>query len=112
MLEIIKNKAKEITSNLLSSNNMVVYRGIENEDFNNIDLQELFNKKPTKGWMDLCNSNRRLISYEEFLYFYKFIIDEYDNVYIINNNITFNTLFKLNFVIYLFIKIIITLPIP
>lgn len=95
MLEIIKNKAKEITSNLLSSNNMVVYRGIENEDFNNIDLQELFNKKPTKGWMDLCNSNRRLISYEEFLYFYKFIIDEYDNVYIINNNI-FNNFYPLN----------------
>lgn len=95
MLEIIEMKYQEKVSKLSLDNNLIVLKGIPNSRFREIDLQNLFGRSITKSWIDFYQSDLKIISYEEFLYFYKFIIEEYNNIYVINNNI-FENFYPLN----------------
>ena len=90
MYEIIKKKFTDIKSNLDLTKSIIVQKGFSIDVENKIDIQNLFNKGLTAGWIELYSSKRNIITYEEFLYFYNFIIEEYENIYIVNNNIYHN----------------------
>lgn len=105
MNEIINKKLEQCLSKIeLNDNCIVVLKGIEQNRFSDINLQNLFQKGTTKSWLSLYQSNVKLISYEEFLYLYNFIEDEYDKIYIVDNNL-FNNLYPLNISIPMDIKL-------
>ncbi len=96
MNKIINEKLEQCLSKIETKDNcIIVLKGIDQKRFADIDLQNLFQTGTTKAWMNLYKSNVKLISYEEFLFLYNFIEDEYDSIYIINNNI-FNNFYPLN----------------
>lgn len=90
MEKIITEYFEKCISNLDLTNSIVVLKGFNNIQLPNINLQDLFNTKQTKTWLNLFQSGRKYILYEEFLYLYNFIEQEFDNIYIINNNICDN----------------------
>ncbi len=90
MYEIIKKRFTDIKSELDLTKSIIVQKGISIDLENKIDIQNLFNKGLTASWFELYSSRKNIITYEEFLYFYNFIIEEYENIYIINNNIYHN----------------------
>lgn len=105
MNEIINKKLEQCLSKIeLNDNCIVVLKGIEQNRFSDINLQNLFQIGTTKSWLSLYQSNVKLISYEEFLYLYNFIEDEYDKIYIVDNNL-FNNLYPLNISIPMDIKL-------
>ncbi|MEE3349656.1 MAG: DEAD/DEAH box helicase [Candidatus Gastranaerophilaceae bacterium] len=90
MYEIIKKNFTDIKSKLDLTKSIIVQKGFSIDLENKIDIQNLFNKGLTASWFELYSSRKNIITYEEFLYFYNFIIEEYENIYIINNNIYHN----------------------
>ncbi len=105
MNKIINEKLEQCFAKIeLNDNCIIVLKGIDQNRFTEINLQDLFQTGTTKSWLNLYKSNIKLISYEEFLYLYNFIEDEFDNIYIINNNI-FNNLYPLNINIPINIKL-------
>lgn len=90
MYEIIKKSFTDIKSKLDLTKSIIVQKGFSIDLENKIDIQNLFNKGLTASWFELYSSKRNIITYEEFLYFYNFITDEYENIYVINNNIYHN----------------------
>ena len=95
MIKTIRDNVQIVISDLLKENTIIVLKGIEDQHLPKINLQDLFNKSNTKSWLDLYESKRRIIYYEEFLFLYNFIISEFDHIYIVNNNI-FNNFYPLN----------------
>ena len=90
-MEIITNKLKDKIEALKNEDCLIVLKGFKSDDFNfEVDLETLFLQKPTKTWLNLCASERKIILYEEFLFLYNFIKEEYSKIYIINNNICNN----------------------
>ena len=87
MLDIINEKVQNIISNIELDKSLIVIKGIDTTVYSTVNLSNLFNKSLTKNWLEFISSNSKIISYEEFLYFYQFIVEEFDDVYIINNNI-------------------------
>lgn len=87
MLDIINEKVQNIISNIELDKSLIVIKGIDTTVYSTVNLSNLFNKSLTKNWLEFISSNSKVISYEEFLYFYQFIVEEFDDVYIINNNI-------------------------
>ena len=90
MYEIIKKSFTDIKSKLDLTKSIIVQKGFSIDLENKIDIQNLFNKGLTASWFELYSSKRNIITYEEFLYFYNFIMEEYENIYVINNNIYHN----------------------
>ena len=90
MYEIIKKNFTDIKSKLDLTKSIIVQKGFSIDLENKIDIQNLFNKGLTASWFELYSSKRNMITYEEFLYFYNFIMEEYENIYVINNNIYHN----------------------
>ncbi len=87
MQNVIENQVSEVISKLDLNKSVVVLKGISKPEIPQTKMQELFDKGFTSSWLELYNLNRKIITYEEFLYFYTFIKSEYDFIYIINNNI-------------------------
>lgn len=93
---ILKEQLEKCCKNLKKENSLFVYKGFSKESINNfheINPDVLFDNKKnkTKKWVELISNDFAYLSYEEFLYFYKYIIDnDYQNIYIINNNIYSN----------------------
>ena len=87
MYEIIKKRFTDIKSELDLTKSIIVQKGFSINVEDKIDIQNLFNKGLTASWVELYSSKRNIMAYEEFLYFYDFIINEYENIYVVNNNI-------------------------
>lgn len=90
MYEIIKKSFTDIKYKLDLTKSIIVQKGFSIDLENKIDIQNLFNKGLTASCFELYSSKRNIITYEEFLYFYNFIMEEYENIYVINNNIYHN----------------------
>ena len=88
MHEIVQKYFNEIKSKLDLTKSIIVQKGFSLDS--EVDIQNLFNKGLTASWLEFYASKRNVITYEEFLYFYNLIIDQYENTYIINNNIYYN----------------------
>lgn len=73
----------------LCKKSLCVIKGFSPESIgmSNIDLPSLLEESMTSNWIKLYSSNCKIITYEEFIYFNKFIVDEYEKIYIINNNL-------------------------
>lgn len=91
----ILEQVKKCISNIDLSDSIIVLKGIDNGILGDISLKELFATKKTQYWLNLYNSNRRVISYEEYIYLYNFIEQEFENIYVIDNNI-YNHFYPLN----------------
>ncbi len=95
MQKILNEKFNNIIENINLEKSIIVVKGITPEDVSILNIQDLFNKGMTSSWIDLYKSERKILFYEEFLYFYNFIQSEYENIYIVNNNI-FENFYPLN----------------
>ena len=105
MNKIINKKLEQCLSKIeLNDNCIVVLKGINQSRFADINLQNLFQSGTIKSWLNLYQSNIKLISYEEFLYLYNFIEEEYNDIYIIDNNL-FHNLYPLNINVPIDIKL-------
>ena len=90
MKEIILNRLRCQLENLPQGKNIFVLKGVPlefvgEENFPE-DLERAINN-PLNYFFELTNSERKFLTYEEFLLLNAFIFAQYDNVYILKNNL-------------------------
>ena len=94
---IMYNKLKSIVEDKIKNlpvenKSLIVLKGIKLsllEDIT-IDLQEIANNRFSYFADNFMKLNRKVIIYEEFLMLKSFIVDQYDKIFILNNNIYMN----------------------
>ena len=71
---------------------LVVLQGFDLHDLNLdvFQLCELLKTKKSTNWIKLQESNRNIISFDEFLYFYNYALDDYDQIIVLKNNLYIN----------------------
>ena len=90
MKEMILNRLRCQLENLPQGKNIFVLKGVPlefvgEENFPE-DLERAINN-PLNYFFELTNSERKFLTYEEFLLLNAFIFAQYDNVYILKNNL-------------------------
>ena len=86
---IVEDKIKNLP---VENKSLIVLKGIKLsllEDIK-IDLQEIANNRFSYFADNFMKLNRKVIIYEEFLMLKSFIVDQYDKIFILNNNIYMN----------------------
>lgn len=89
---MIFNKIKEKIANIQDEDkSIIVLKGIpleiaDKDNAANISLEEVTSNKAAYLFMKVVGK-RKFITYEEFLMLNSFIIDQYKNIYVLNNNI-------------------------
>lgn len=87
----IKKRLKSIKE---SENSIVVLKGIPvgivDPEHSVIDIQKITQDKMGYYFLNVYNAKRKYISYEEFLLLKSFIVEQYESIYILNNNLYIN----------------------
>ena len=77
-----------------SDNSIIVLKGIPlgvvDSEHAVVDVQKITKDKMGYYFMNIYNAKRKYISYEEFLLLRSFIVEQYKNIYILNNNLYIN----------------------
>lgn len=91
MDQIIKKRVSKIIEKIDKENSIIVLKGIDIKLFYDItiDLNKILDNK-LSYLFSLIKSERILILYDEYLALYNLITEQYNNVYIINNNLYLN----------------------
>lgn len=98
--KILKEQLNKCLSSIDTTDALIVFKGLPKDieqGYHTANFDKLFdkNKNLTKKWLEFSSNDYKFISYEDYLYFYNFIIgNEYNNIFIIDNNI-FNNFYPL-----------------
>lgn len=89
MNRVLGNRLNEIIKDIdVSEKTIIVLKGIslDSEKQNNIDIEKLV-LNPIEYFFEITKSNRKYVAYEEYLLLQSFFESQYEEIYIINNNL-------------------------
>ena len=89
MNRVLGNRLNEIIKDIdVSEKTIIVLKGVslDSEKQNNIDIEKLV-LNPIEYFFEITKSNRKYVAYEEYLLLQSFFESQYEEIYIINNNL-------------------------
>ena len=87
--KILKEQLNKCLSSIDTTDALIVFKGLPKDieqGYHTANFDKLFdkNKNLTKKWLEFSSNDYKFISYEDYLYFYNFIIgNEYNNIFIL-----------------------------